>query len=428
VEPGLETAAGTAGRRCRRPQPRAAGELRPTDVVGAFFVCGLAFLLAGALVGVANALDPWVYGRWLALHLVFVGGISQLILGASQFFAGAFLATDPPSRRLVRCQLAAWNLGAIAIALAIPVGMEAVTLAATVALLAGLGVYAVALARMRSRALASVPWATRWYLAGAVLFSIGIVIGALLATSVRWPYGNVLAAHMALNLGGWFGAAIVGTLHTFLPSLAKTTLPFARLQAPTFFAWILGVGAVATGYAMDLGAVTVGGWCSLSAAALLLAINVAACLRRGARPLSLPAWVVASAQAFLVAGMFLATATAATHGPGDALAGGSRGAIAALLVAGWIGLTVLGSLIHLLAVVVRVRDLPRPMPLPSPRWGVPISVLSVAAILMMALAQLTDSETLLRPASVGLLLAYGLLGAWVIGLAARVLARARPRI
>ena len=73
-------------RRCRgQPRPRRQGGLRPTDVVGAFFVCGIAFLLAAAAASVVQWLDPWPQGRWLALHLAFVGGASQLVLGASQF-------------------------------------------------------------------------------------------------------------------------------------------------------------------------------------------------------------------------------------------------------------------------------------------------------------------------------------------------------
>ena len=81
-------------RHCRRKSlPRREGELRPTDVIGAFFICGLGFLLAAVAVGLAQWLAPWPWGRWLALHLAFVGGVSQLVLGATQFFVGAFLAT-----------------------------------------------------------------------------------------------------------------------------------------------------------------------------------------------------------------------------------------------------------------------------------------------------------------------------------------------
>jgi hypothetical protein len=57
-------------------------------------------------------------------------------------------------------------------------------------------------------------------------------LGVLLATRARWPWGSLLGAHMALNLAGWFGTAIVGTLHTFFPSLTQTHLRFARTSSP----------------------------------------------------------------------------------------------------------------------------------------------------------------------------------------------------
>jgi hypothetical protein len=67
--------------------PTAAPRLRPSDLLAAFFATGIAFLLAGAAVAVVHATTGWVAGHWLALHLVFVGGVSQLVLGAGQFSA-----------------------------------------------------------------------------------------------------------------------------------------------------------------------------------------------------------------------------------------------------------------------------------------------------------------------------------------------------
>lgn len=75
--------------------------LRPSDLLAAFFTAGIACLVAGGAVALADALADWPAGRWLALHLLLVGGVSQLVLGAGQFFAGAFLATDPPPRWLI---------------------------------------------------------------------------------------------------------------------------------------------------------------------------------------------------------------------------------------------------------------------------------------------------------------------------------------
>src|SRR5215208_696658 len=94
-------------RRCRRLTDPAAP--RPSGVLAVFFAAGLTFALADT---------PWLH--WLALHLVFLGGVSQLVLGAGQFFVCAFLATSPTPRWLVRAQLVAWNAGAMLVAVGVP--------------------------------------------------------------------------------------------------------------------------------------------------------------------------------------------------------------------------------------------------------------------------------------------------------------------
>ena len=162
--PARPATASRQGGRCRhRSAPRRDGDLRPTDIVGSFFVCGIAFLAAAALAGIVQAVHPWPWGRWLALHLAFVGGVSQLVLGASQFFVGAFLATDPPPRALVRAQLPAWNLGAVGLAIAVPLAAGAAIWIAVGLLLASLGLWGLAVAAMWRRSLRRSPWAVAWY-------------------------------------------------------------------------------------------------------------------------------------------------------------------------------------------------------------------------------------------------------------------------
>lgn len=422
-------AQGGEGRRCRsRPQPRAEGDLRPTDVVGAFFACGIAFLAAAAVAGVVQATSPWPWGRWLALHLAFVGGVSQLVLGASQFFAGAFLATDPPPRALVRGQLLAWNAGAVLLVVAIPSAYDTLTWLAVATLLGALALWGAAIAAMRGRSLRRSPWATRWYVSATAFFGAGVVAGSL-AHGTPWSHGDLLAAHMALNLAGWFGGAIVGTLHTFYPSLTQTQLRYPRLQGVAFLTWIGGVAALAVGYGWAVDPLAVAGWLALCLGALALLVNVAACLRAAPGTLSLAARVVGAAQPFLLAGLVVATVTALADGPAYALAGSTRAAVGTLLVAGWIGLTVLGSLLHLLAVVLRVRGgFAARMPDPKPPFDIAVTTLAAAGIALTALAQGAGLETWHAAGRVLLLVAYLTLGARIATLGARVLSRARPSI
>jgi len=161
----------------------------------------------------------------------------------------------------------------------------------------------------------------------------------------------------------------VGTLHTFFASLTGTTLRHPRLQGPTFILWLLGVCELALGAAFAADAVVASGWLTLVLAAALLEINLLASLRGATAPLALPARLIALAQAFLPAGLLLAMAEHFTLGPQRRSSGQARPALAALLLLGWIGLTVAGSLLHLLAILARVENFARPCPGP-PKHGI----------------------------------------------------------
>ena len=402
--------------------------LRPTDVIGAFFLAGLGFMLAGAIAAAAGSALGWEWTRWLALHLVLLGGVSQLVIGASQFFAGAFLATDPPPRALVRFQLGAWNGGVVVLAAAVPAGAEPLADLGVALLLSGLAGHWLGLRRIRRRSLQRRPFATRWYAAGAGFLAVGIVAGALLVRGEVWSHGDLLAAHVSLNLAGWLGTAIVGTLHTFYPSLARTRLAYPRLERWTFALWVGGVAALALGYGLALAAVAVAGWASLALAGLLLGANIARCAAAATRPLSLPARLLGVAQALLVAGLAVALAGALADGTDAIFVGSSRVALAALILAGWVGLTVLGSLLHLLAVVVRVRDLSRPAPAPRPLADAGLTALAAVSVCALALAQGPAPEALAGPATIALAVAYLMLAAKVLRLAGRVALDARPRL
>jgi hypothetical protein len=191
-------------------------------------------LLASALAALAYVITGRDWLHWLALHLALLGGVSQLVLGAGQFFVCAFLATDPPPRRLIAGQLVAWNAGTLLVAVGVPTASSPLTDTGGALIAVGLVLFAAALRGMQRRSLQRARWAVRWYQACAACLGVGALIGILLARGTPWQAGSMLGAHLALNLVGWLGMAIVGTLHTFFPSLTQTRLRFPVLQGPTF--------------------------------------------------------------------------------------------------------------------------------------------------------------------------------------------------
>lgn len=413
------------GRRGRALPP---GAQRPASMLAAFCFPALAYLVAGAVCAVlATAGAGGPHAGWLSLHLVFVGGISQVLIGAGQFFSTAYLATEPPSRRMTLAQLAVWNAGALLVAAGVPADAGAVSAAGGTLLLVGLALYAVALRALERRSLQTSRWTLRWYYASAAYLAIGSLLGASMASGAGWAHGSLFGAHLACNLGGWFGGAIVGTLHTFYPSLTHSRLEHPRLQGPTFVFWYAGVGALAGGEAFAAWPLVWAGWSALSAASAMLLINIVACSRAAQAPVGLPARLVGAAQGFLVAGMIVALAMLGTVGAAAAIADPWRPALGVLLGLGWIGLTFAGSLMQLMTVLARVRDLGARLPDPAPlRDSLLAAGLSVS-IALLALAQSPSLSGLERTAEILSLVFAAPVGARVLQLAARA-ARAPKKI
>lgn len=394
-------------------------------MLSVFFAVALAQMLVGTAAAVAYAISGGSWLHWLALHLVLVGGVSQLVLGAGQFFTCAFLATAPPSRRMVGAQLVAWNAGAALVAIGVPSEVVGLVESGAALLATSLVLFAVALRDMERRSLQRAPWALRWYQASAAFLALGGLVGVMLARGLSWRYGDLLGAHLALTLAGWLGTAIVGTLHTFFPSLTQTQLRHPRLQRATYVLWLLGVVELAVGAAFAQRAVLAVGWTDLLAAAVMVCANVVGSLRAAPRPLALPPRLLALAQAFLLAGLTLALAATVEAGVEGPFLAGWRAALAALLLVGWIGLTVVGSLLHLLAVLARIRRFTRNIPSPRPMRDRGLTGLAALAVVALALAQVPGLAWLEGLASILTLAVVAMLALHVAQLAGRALA---PRL
>lgn len=416
--PSAGDGARPTGRRCR-PREFDATAPRPSALLAAFFATALVMLAASAVSAIAYTVTGEVPLHWLALHLALLGGVSQLILGAGQFFACAFLATSPPSRRLIFAQLAVWNAGTVLVAVGVTTTATSVVDAGAVLLAAGLVLFAGSLRAMQRRSLQRARWALRWYVGSSACLGIGVLLGVLLARGTAWSHGSLLGAHLAFNVAGWLGTAIVGTLHTFIPSLTATKLRFGRLQGPTFGLWLGGVVALALGAAFDTDAVVLVAWMALTAAAAALAINVAGSVRTAPITLALPARLIALAQIFLLAGIIVALIATISHGPTEPFTGQARGPLSNLLLIGWLGMTVAGALLHLLAVLARIRDFSVTIPAPQPTRDRAFVGLAGVAVATRALAHAPGLGDLHAPATVVLVLASMLLAGRILCLAGR---------
>jgi nitrite reductase (NO-forming) len=382
----------------------------------------VAFLLAAAAATAVGAATGYPQTRWLALHLLLVGGVSGLILGAAPFFTGAFLATGPSPRAVRRTQLTAWNAGAVLLPIGVLGQHSAVTAAGGALLVAGLAAFALALRTQMRRSLRRRAWPAYWYLTAAALLALGIVVGELMTRGATGFAGDPVAAHRTHNLAGWVGGAILGTLHTLYPALTRTRLAHPALERTTYAAWLAGTVITAGGYVVGARTLTMLGYLLLLAAAGQLGINVAAALRRAPR-IALPAQLAGVAHGMLLAGLLVALA--GTARPASTLSHRAQDALLELLVAGWVGLTVLGALSHLLGTISRS---PASRHQTRRSTDAPLTALAAAGLLTLTASELLGGTPLDLAARVAVGVAYACLVTHVLRLAMHAVRTQRPAI
>lgn len=333
----------------------------PSRLLNLFIPPALAMLVAAAIALVLTLVGVGGQAHWLTLHLALLGGVSQLILGVGQFFVCSYLATTPPTDRLLFAQLGSFNLGVVLLAAGRLVATPQLAEAGAALIVLALALFTLAVGQMRARSLRRADLTILWYLAGAASLALGVAIGALLVRGTAWSHGSLLGAHLALNLGGWIGAAIIGTLHTFYPTLTGTQLPRPRLEPPTLALWMFGVWALAGALAWSLGWLATLALASLALATVSLLVNLATALLRRKIPLTHAAKLVTAGQVLLAAALLAAPFAIEAAGGGVAFDWPAGGLLAACVL-GWIACTVAGSLIHLIGVMRHLRRLRRLRP------------------------------------------------------------------
>jgi nitrite reductase (NO-forming) len=253
-----------------------------------------AWLTAAGVAGAAGSVLP--HARWVVVHLLLLGAVSSAVMIWSTHFATTLLrAPDPPGSNGFRARLGGLNAGALVVVLGVAGDRGPVVALGAVLVGASAAAHAGALVAAARRALPSrFVLVVRYYVAAALLLPVGAWLGYLLT---RPGIGDDLTArlrlaHEAVNLLGWIGLTVAGTLVTFWPTVLRTRLPdgsqrAARRALPLL---LLGIGLIAAPAAAGLRppvALTgVGGY---DAGLILLAGPWVAALRQRP-PRSMAAW------------------------------------------------------------------------------------------------------------------------------------------
>ena len=220
---------------------RSAWHLRAGAVVMAWLVAAVSVSLVGLFQPVPH---------WLLVHLLLLGAVSNAILVWSTHFASALLRLpDEHGRRGEVIRLGLFNTGALTVLAGMFTNHWVVVLTGGVAVAATGVLHAFVLLRQMSRALPSRFGLTvRYYVAAGALLPIGVTFGVIMATGnlSETTHAQFALAHVSVNMLGWMGLAVVGTLVTLWPTMLHTLVTdgaerAARRALPVLATSLLGI-------------------------------------------------------------------------------------------------------------------------------------------------------------------------------------------
>jgi nitrite reductase (NO-forming) len=312
----------------------------------------LCYLAAIVAVGFAHPVLPqW---RWLAIHLLLLGAVSNAIVIWSAHFTAALLRSPAPARRRGEAlRLAALNTGALAVVAGGAAGAAWVGVVGAVLVF---GAICAHLAWLIRRLRAALPGrfavTVHYYLAAAVALLAGIPVGAWMLVVDDASRARLVLFHAHVNLLGWVTLTVLGTVLTLWPTILRTRIAdgaviAARTALPVAIAGLvlLAIGVLAWWPVLAVGGL------ALFAVAAVLVIRPAAQAGRHRPPASFAAWSIAAAAGWLLVALAVDAASLATAAGPDQAAE-EFDVVLVPLLAGFAAQTLLGALTYLLPVVL----------------------------------------------------------------------------
>ena len=309
--------------------------------------------LAGIVaVGLVHPFLPgW---RWLVVHLLLLGAVTNAIVVWSAHFTTAVLRTPaPPRRRADALRLAVLNAGIAAVLTGGVADLPWLGVAGAGAVFAAIAAHLAWLARQVRAALpARFTVTAHYYLAATLALLTGVPVGAWMLVVDDDLRPRLLLFHAHVNLLGWVALTVLGTLLTLWPTVLRTRMldgaaRTARTALPTAVTGLALLGAGVLAWWPVLAAAGL----AVFAAAALLTAGTAARTAGQRPPASFATWSIAAAGGWLLVALGV-DAWTLLHAASPAAAADRFGAVLVPLLAGFVAQVLIGALTYLLPVVL----------------------------------------------------------------------------
>lgn len=313
------------------------------------------FIWLGVAV-VLSLTHPFLpHANWLMTHAVLLGALTHAAMVWSTHFSQALLKTGPrlDPRRSQAARLALLHVGVVLVLIGVAGEQWPIAVVGAACVIGAASWQAAHLTRRLSAALPGrFHGCVRYYVAAAFCLIAGAGIGGLLATSPPTPWPDrLLAAHIALNLLGWIGLTLVGTLVTFWPTLLRTRMsPQAEAGAARCLPLFVGsLTVVVAGALIGHFLTALIGLIAYTCTLLLWGRSLLFPLR-ARPPREFAPWSVAGALVWLVVVLVWTAVLLATEAGRDRLAAG-HGTLVAVAVTGFAAQLLVGALSYLIPAI-----------------------------------------------------------------------------
>lgn len=243
-----------------------------------------AWLALAVIAGVLGNVLPDAV--WLTVHFALLGAVSNALFIWSWHFSGAILRIpDQVDRSAEVMRLSVLNIGIVGAAIGIPTEAVAVVVGGALFVATAVLMHIAAIRAGMKRALPS-PYAFTAY---AYLYASALLVtGLFLAGAIEILQDSealaerLVLAHVSVNVLGWVGIPIIGTIVTLWPTMLRTRIApnaarLARKALPIAFAATL---TIAIGLALWLRYVAAAGFILYTAAIGLVLQPMIAVLRQ----------------------------------------------------------------------------------------------------------------------------------------------------
>jgi len=194
---------------------------------------------------------------WLLVHLVLLGAVSTAILIWSQHFADTLLRRKALGHRIsLGLRLSTHTVGAVLVMAGVVAGWFPLVLVGGI--LVGLNALAhagVIVSQSRGALPGRFAPLVRYYVVSAVMLAAGVTLGILMARldGGGESYERLFIGHLGLNLLGWVGLTVIGTIALLWPTVLHTRVEGATVAAGSTLAVLAGgLGLIALGCLADL--------------------------------------------------------------------------------------------------------------------------------------------------------------------------------